>query len=59
MGELDHVCDDASLPFDHHHAELLLYRVALARKMSLFMWPERGESYVVAYRLWSRAVCVG
>lgn len=43
--------DDASLPLDNNHAERLLRRVALARKTSLFMGPERGESYAVAYSL--------
>ena len=62
---VDHQCaslircvDDASLPLDHHHAEHLLRRVALARKTSLFMWPGRGESYAVAYSLvQSRRLC--
>lgn len=43
--------DDASLPLDNNHAERLLRRAALARKTSLFIKPELGESYAIAYSL--------
>jgi transposase len=43
--------DDLTIPLDNNHAERLLRRIALARKTSLFIKPDLGESYAIAYSL--------
>ena len=43
--------NDLTIPLDNNHAERLLRRIALARKTSLFIKPDLGESYAIAYSL--------
>ena len=42
---------NAQVPLDNNHAERLLRRVALSRKTSMFMSPDRGESYAIVLSL--------
>ena len=42
---------NAKIPLDNNHAERLLRRIALSRKTSLFMSPDRGESYAIVLSL--------
>ena len=42
---------NAQIPLDNNHAERLLRRIALARKTSMFMSPDRGDSYAIVLSL--------
>ena len=42
---------NAKIPLDNNHAERLLRRIALSRKTSLFMSPDRGDSYAIVLSL--------